>query len=151
MSYLPRGQFTQYLLDTLATAEVLVGDAEAASTGGWDNDPNAAGSSYTPYVSLYPMPVAAPTGPLADSNADFQAPYSVTSYGISRAQCEFYADKVRSAFDELALVDITLDAHQWKLQLVNATSIGGIQRDDGTEPSEFSQTDVYMCYLSKEL
>lgn len=151
-SYLPRGALTDYLITQLGTAGLLIGDGMAPDAGGWDDDPNVPSSTYVPYLVINPMAVAEPTGPVADTSADFRVPYSLMSSGISRKQVEVYADKGRKILTDMARVRVTLGTGgDWKIQQVRANSIGGMVRTDNTEPPEFSQTDVVTVYLSKEL
>ena len=150
-SYLPRGNLTTLLVDRLRTAGLLVGDGEAPPTGGWDDDPNLPTSGFVPYLVVNPMAVAEPTGPVGDTATDFRVPYSVTSSGISRKQVEVYADKGRKTLAELERSTVTLGTSDWKFQQARANSIGGVVRTDNTEPSEFTQSDVVIIYLSKEI
>jgi hypothetical protein len=150
-SFLPRGLLTDYLISQLTTAGLLVGDGEAPDAGGWDDDPNLPTSSYIPYVVLNPMAAAEPTGALGDTSTDFRVPYSVTSAGISRKQVETYADIGRKKITALSRVVIALGAEgNWKIQQARANSIGGVVRSDTVEPSEFTQSDVVIIYISKE-
>lgn len=149
-SFLPRGLLTDYLITQLTAAGLLVGDGEAPDAGGWDDDPNLPTSSYIPYVVLNPMAAAEPTGPLGDTSADFRVPYSVTAAGISRKQVETYADIGRKKITDLTRVVIQLSGENWKIQQARANSIGGVVRSDTVEPSEFTQSDVVIVYISKE-
>lgn len=149
-SFLPRGLLTDYLITQLTSAGLLVGDGEAPDAGGWDDDPNLPTSSYIPYVVLNPMAAAEPTGPLGDTSADFRVPYSVTAAGISRKQVETYADIGRKKITDLTRVVIQLSGENWKIQQARANSIGGVVRSDTVEPSEFTQSDVVIVYISKE-
>ena len=150
MKTLHRGDFTGYLLTELSTA-LLVGDGDAPDEGGWDDDPSAPGSSYSPYTVVNPLTTQEATGSIGDSNSEIRAPYSMTSYGISREQVEFFADKSREIAVGLARTDVLLGEDEWRIQQVRVSSIGGVARNDSVRPSEFSQTDVVMIYLSKEL
>lgn len=145
-----RGDLTQYLKEALL-ALLLVGDAEAPSEGGWDDDPNDPSSSYVPYVVMTPQTSGQASGPIGDSNTDIQLPYSFTYYGVSRDQVEFYADKGRSLITNLARERVQLTDGEWKVTQSRCTSIGGVARSDNTEPSEFSQSDVIVLYMSKEI
>jgi hypothetical protein len=150
-SYLPRGELTTLLVTRLRTAGLLIGDGVAPPTGGWDDDPNLPTSKFLPYLVINPMAVPDPTGTVADSSADFRVPYSVTSLGISRKQCEVYSDRGRK---ELALLErntVTLGGGDWKIQQARANSIGGVVRTDNTEPSEFTQSDVVTVWITKEI
>ena len=150
-SFLPRGELTDYLISELQDAGLRIGDGEAPDDGGWDDDPNLTTSSYKPYLVINPMAVPEPTGPIGDSSTDFRVPYSVTSWGISRKQVEVYADKGRKTLAELERSVIQLSGSDWKIQQARANSIGGVSRTDNTEPSEFTQSDVVIIYVSKEI
>ena len=151
-AFLPRAQLTAHLLSSLTTAGLLVGDGQAPPTGGWDDDPNLPGSSYVPYLIINPMAVSEGTGPVGNTAVDYKVPYSVTSSGISRAQCEIYADMGRKQIVDLARTVVTLGSEgDWKIQQARANSIGGVVRSDTTEPSEFTQSDVVVIYISKEI
>lgn len=149
MSDFPRGALTTYLLDRIG-ALVLVGDAEAPTAGGWDDDPNADGSSYAPYVVITPGVAGEGTGSFGDSASEWRLTYNFASYGISREQVEWNAGKARAAAVSLARVVIDLETGKWKIQQSRVNSIGGIVRDDNAEPSEFSQVDVVTMWMTKE-
>ena len=150
-SHLPRGDLTAHLIAELRADGLLIGDGEAPPTGGWDDDPNAPGSSFFPYLVVNPMAVPDATGPTGDTSMDWRVPYSVTAYGISRHQTETYADKGRERIVSLERTVVTLDGGGWKIQQSRANSIGGMSRNDSVEPSEFVQSDVVTVWISKEL
>lgn len=145
-----REPLTSYLIDKINDV-ILIGDAEAPKAGGWDDDPNLPDSSYSPYVVIRALTSQEAEGSYGDSNSEVVAPYSFSVYGVSREQAEFYADKVRQTIVDLARTVVVLGPSQWKIQQARVNSIGGIDRNDQTEPSEFSQTDVVTMYMSKEL
>lgn len=150
-SHLPRGALTAHLISELTADGLLIGDGEAPPAGGWDDDPNAPGSSFFPYLIVNPMAANDPTGSVGDSSYDYRVPYSVTSVGISRHQAETYADMGREKLVALERTTVTLDGGGWKIQQSRANSIGGMSRNDSVEPSEFSQSDVVTIWISKEL
>jgi hypothetical protein len=145
-----RGPLTDYLLEQISSV-ITVGDAQAPEEGGWNGPPDAADSEYTPYVVLVPGTAGDSTGPIADSLADIQLNYIVTGYGLSRSHVEHYMDLVRKVLVATSRTMVVLGDSSWKIQQVRADSIGGISRNDSIEPSEFSQTDVVVLYMSKEL
>jgi hypothetical protein len=145
-----RGDFTDYLIQQLSNV-LLVGDSEAPGDGGWDDDPNLPSSSYVPYVVLNAQTTQEATGSLGDSNSEYRVPYSLTFYGVSRGQVEFYADKARKVIVDLARTVVLLGDFEWKIQQARVNSIGAIGRSDNTEPSEFTQTDIVVLYVSKEI
>lgn len=146
----PRGALTSYLINRLSS-EVLIGDGEAPEAGGWDDDPNAPDSSYVPYVVLAPQTAQEASGSLDDSNSEWRVPYTFSSYGITREQVEWNADRTRQAMVSLARVVVDLDTGNWKILQSRVNSIGGVARNDNTEPSEFSQVDVVTMWMSKEM
>lgn len=150
ITYFPRGELTTYLVSQLRSA-LLVGDAEAPLDGGWNDDPNDPDSSYSPYVVVTPQAAGDGTGSYGDSNSEQRLAYSFASYGVSREQVEFYADLARKTAVNLERSIITLNGEKWSILQARASSMGGVLRDDKTEPSEFSQTDVVTIYVSKEL
>lgn len=146
-----RGDLTAYLFEQLNTLSVLVGDGMAPDAGGWDDDPNDPASSYAPYLVMTPLTSTDATGSIADSSTDITLPYSFSAYGVSRDQVEFYADECRQKIVNLSRSVVTLTDGNWKIQQARCTSIGGVARSDNVEPSEFSQTDVIVLYMSKEI
>lgn len=149
-SSFPRGALTTYLIGQLSS-QVLIGDGEAPEAGGWDDDPNAPESSYSPYVVLAPQTAQEASGSFDDSNSEWRIPYTLSSYGITREQVEWNADRSRQAMVSLARVVVDLDTGNWKIQQSRVNSIGGVARNDNTEPSEFSQVDVVTMWMSKEM
>jgi len=145
-----RGDLSAWLLAQLRS-EFLVGDAEAPDEGGWDQSPTSDSASYAAYSVLTPMPSGDISGPLADSSADWILPYRIDSFGISREQVEFQADRCRLLVRPTARLNLTLGNDSYRIQQVRTTSLGGVGRTDNTEPSEFSQSDIVAVYLSKEL
>lgn len=149
-SDLPRGDLTQHLL-TKIQAELICGDAEAPEAGGWDDNPSLPTSSYQAYGVLTPMPAESGTGPLGDSSADWIAVYRIDSYGISRDQVEFQADRTRALIRPTKRERAVLGGENWRIQQVRTTSLGGVGKDTSVEPTQFSQSDTVAVYITKEL
>ena len=145
-----RGDLTQVLLAKIRS-ELLCGDAVAPDEGGWDGPPTKNGSTYHSYVVLTPMPAADQSGPLADSSADWTLPYRIDSYGVSRAQVEWQADRSRALIRPVHRENMTAGGEVYRIQQVRVQSLGGIGRSDATDPPEYSQSDIVAVYVSKEL
>lgn len=128
-----------------------VGDAVSAAQGGWQGQPNADGSNFVPYVVLVPGPASVSSGPLADTQADWQVAYTLTNFGVSREQCEWMADKARDAAVTFAREVVMLNGDSYSVQQARATVIGPVQRVDATEPPFYGQTDSVTLWISKEL
>lgn len=151
MTTFQRSPLTDHILTVIEAENLIIGDAEPPETSGWDASPSSDGSSYQAYGVLVPANTPDLTGPIGDSRSDTRTAYVINGYGISRRHVESYMDHVRTALVAMARTMVVLGDSSWKLQQVRCDSIGGIARNDSVEPSEYSQTDVYVLYLSKEL
>ena len=145
-----RAPFTDHFLDVVGTT-ITVGDAEAPLDGGWNGPPDSASSDYNPYIVVTPGTASDSTGPIGDSMSDMQLNYVCTGYGLSRAHVEGYMDDAAIVLVAMTRTMVVLGDSSWKIQQVRRNSVGGISRNDTIEPSEFSQTDVYVVHISKEL
>ena len=143
-----RGDLTALLLEKIR-AEFICGDAEAPEEGGWDGPPTKSGSSYQSYVVLTPMPASDQSGPFSDSSADWTLPYRIDSYGISREQVEYQADRSRALLRPTNRENMTAGGDDYRIQQVRTQSLGGVGRTDNTEPSEYSQSDVIAVYVTR--
>lgn len=146
-----RSYLTEHFTDFVKLSGFAVGDAEAPDEGGWDGPPDGAESSYAPYVVVVPGTAGDASGPIGASIADIQANFIVTGYGLSRSHVENYMDSIADVLVAMDRTMVVMGESQWKVQQVRRDSIGGISRNDSIEPSEFSQSDVYVVYISKEL
>ena len=91
------------------------------------------------------------SGPFADTQADWQVSYTMTSFGVSRQQCEWMADKARDAAVTFEREVVMLNGDGYAVQQCRATVIGPVQRVDATEPSFYGQTDSVTLWISKEM
>lgn len=148
---LERAPLTDHILAAIKAEELWIGDAVPPKTGGWSGPADSAGSEYQAYGVLVPANVGDTTGPVGDTHADAQTSYVLNGYGLSRSHCERYMDHVRKVLVAMSRTMVVLGDSDWKIQQVRCSAIGGIARNDSVEPSEYSQTDVYVLYLSKEL
>lgn len=148
---LHRRPLTALVLAQIETAGQPVGDSVSPPQGGWMGQPNADGSNFVPYVVVMPGPASVSGGPLADTQADWQLSYTLTSFGVSREQCEWMADKARDAAVTFEREVVMLNGDSYAVQQARATVIGPVQRVDATEPSFYGQTDSVTLWISKEL
>ena len=148
---LRRRFLTNLVLERLETTGQPVGDAVSPAKGGWQGQPNVDGSNFVPYVVAMPAAASVSGGPLADTQADWQCPYTLTSFGVSREQCEWMADLARDAAVTFAREVVMLNGDGYMVQQARATVIGPIQRVDATEPAYYGQTDSVTLWISKEL
>lgn len=151
-----RRVLTEAVLTAARTTGKPIGDAEAPRHGttGWDGQPNQEGSNFTPYSVITPMQAGSGSGPFDDSQGDVVIPYAITSYGASREQCEWMADRVRASIHSLNNTEVvmwsgTSDQYSRMIQLVMEQQIGQVQRVDQTDPSYYSETDVVALWTSR--
>lgn len=142
---------TDHLLTVISDQGLVVGDADGPDDGGWDAPPDSLDASYTPYVVLTPTTSPDSTGPVGDSHADIVVAYVVVGYGLSRPHVEHYMDIVRQALVAMTRTMVMLGEAQWRIQQARCSSIGGITKSENVEPTEFSQTDVFVLYMSKSV
>lgn len=146
-----REPLTQLLLTTLSATGKPVGDGRAPQNAGWSgNMPNKDGSNFTPYSVLTPGPASQSMGPMSDAQADWHLDYSISSFGVSRQQCEWMSDKARLTLAVLAKTQVTLGTSTYRVQQVRVDALGGIQRIDATDPPYWGQNDQVSIWLSKE-
>lgn len=148
---LARGPLTQALLDTLtASLGKPVGDGQAPAAGGWRGDPNAPTSKFVSYVVLIPLPAQNSSGSLGDSQSEWRLGYQLVSVGIRRDQVELISDRSRGLLDALRGQKLQLGDHRWGLQQVRTEVIGGLARNDATDPPYWTQADQVSLWLTKE-
>lgn len=147
-----RGSLTDLLITQLETHGFPVGDAEAPAAGsgaGWTGEPNAEGSTFTPYQVLTPQSATTSWGSLVDPQDAFQLPYALASFGISRKQTEALANRGRKILRSLKGTTVTLDGEDFKILQVWYAAIGGVGRVDATTPSTFGEVDTITIWLSQ--
>lgn len=147
-----RRLLTNALITTLETLGKPVGDGVIPEHSGWNGaGPNAPSSSFIPYLVLTALTATpAPlTGSLAEPQGDWHMPYSVQSFGVTRDQGEWMADKARTAFDVLSKTVIALGDASYKFQQIWTASIGGNNRVAQTDPAYWGQQDQVVFWLAK--
>lgn len=150
-SFLPRSDLTDWILDYMRGQNLVVGDGEAPAQGGWTGPMQDPSSDFIQYVVLSPGTVGDPTGPLADTQADFVVPYSITSYGLNRSMAEKTSEAARQVAVDAPRTMVLLGNSSWVIQQVRASSIGGVVRNDNAESAKYSEIDIVSFYMSKEL
>jgi hypothetical protein len=150
---LQRRPVTNLLLATLMTSlpDNPVGDMVIPTGAGWTGVPNAPGATFTAYTVLVTLTASRSVGAFADSQSDWQITYMLESFGASREQCEWMADKARSALDPLAKQVHAFGTANYKIQQIRVDSIGAVNRVAVTEPAFYGQQDGMSLWLSKEI
>ena len=150
-SSLSRGPITNRLLDELAVEQFPVGDNSAPKIPyGWQGEPNAPGTTFTPWMSLSPgtASLQAPQT-MADSQSDWKLAYAVSYAGISRKQTEALADRMRLNLTNIARESIDTPTGAWRIQKITCTAIGNTNRIGSAYPDYFTQADSFEVWVTK--
>lgn len=147
-----RRPLTNLLLVTLKAElpENPIGDMLIPEGAGWTGVPNAPGAYFTPYCVLVTLTASRSTGAFGDSQSDWQMAYMLESFGASREQCEWMADRGRAALNVLTKQRIELGEDAYKVQQVRLDSIGAVNRVAVAEPAFYGQQDGLSIWVSKE-
>lgn len=147
-----RGPLTDALLTAMASVGKPVGDAQAPDDGGWQGEPNASGTNFVPYTVLTSGIAGSPTGPLADPSADWQFGYNLSSFGVSRQQCEWMSDRSRNTLQTLRNTVLVLGPNasdKYTIQKLSVSIMGAVQRVDATNPPYWGQVDQFTVWVTK--
>lgn len=150
-----RSALTDAVLTVLRSSGRPIGDAEMPRGGaaGWIGQPNAEGANFAAYSVLTPVQANMGEGPLGDPGSDAVFGYVLTSYGVSRAQCEDQADTMRLT---LGLVRRQV-VPQWvgtpmeygrTISTVLFTGYGAVQRMGDTDPKFYGQSDSIALWTT---
>lgn len=146
-----RGPITDRLLAELKETNLPVGDNTIPESAyGWQGEPNSDGSNFIPWMVLTAGTAPAGTGSLGISASEWRMSYTVFYAGVTRAQLDWLADKVRTKFVSIEREPVTTGSGNWRIQQVRCTSVGGTNRIGSTFPDYFTQTDLFEVWLSKE-
>lgn len=150
-----RAPITDAILAQLRAGGRPVGDCEQPRGGvaGWIGQPNADGTNYIAYSVLIPMGGGQGTGTLTEPGQDLSLGFVITSYGVSRSQCEDQADLMRLQLMMLRNLDVlqwagTANEYSRRLQTVIVTGYGPAQRMGDTDPHIYGQTDSVSVWTT---
>src|SRR3954462_49602 len=114
-----RGPITDRLITELLVDSLPVGDNSVPLTSyGWQGEPNAEGSTFIPWISIYGGAATAGMGSFGDSASEWKLPYSVTYAGITRKQLDWLADKARTRLVSITRETVTTSSGNWKIQQI---------------------------------
>lgn len=146
-----RGPITDRVIAELKTAELPVGDNNVPEDPyGWQGEPNADLSSFIPYMSVTAGTAGPGVGTLGASASEWKLPYTVFYAGVTRAQLDWIADKMRIQLTNIAREPVETGSGSWRIQQIRCTSVGGSNRIGSTFPDYFTQADLFEVWLSKE-
>jgi hypothetical protein len=151
-SSISRGPITNRLLLELNTEGFPVGDnASPVVSYGWQGEPNAAGSTFIPWLSLTPGVASSqtPPGTFADSNTEWRLAYNVFYAAMSRKQAEALADRMRLNLTSIAREKIDTPTGKWQIQKLDCVAIGSTNRISSAYPDYFTQADSFEVWITK--
>lgn len=149
----PRGVLTDALLDVLEVAlqpDILVGDGIAPEPAGWTGGQPGEGD-FISYVTLNTGPARkniASRQTLGRDNTAWVAGYTLTNVGALRQQCDWTADRTRSALTEGTLEALEFSPG-WRILLVEFTGLGGLTRNSSVNPPYWELTDNVDLWLER--
>ena len=148
---LSRRNLTTLVIETVATAtNYPVGDVTVPDPPfGWSETPGVVGTIFTPYSIVVPQTGSYSDGPFSNTQSDWRLPYSISSFGATRNQCEWISDLVRNGLKHLMRTTFDGVEDTYTIQNVKVDAIGGVMKTDTTEPHTFGQTDIYNFWVVK--
>jgi hypothetical protein len=150
-SSISRGPITNRLLAELVTEGFPVGDNQSPDGPfGWQGEPNEAGSTFTPWLSLSPGTATLQTPQaMGDSQSEWRLGYTVVYAGLSRKQTEALADRMRLNLTNIARESIETPTGVWRIQKIGCTAIGNTTRIGSAYPDYFTQADTFEVWVTK--
>jgi hypothetical protein len=144
---------TTYIFTQLETLNFPVGDNSSPSTSyGWQGEPNAAATNFTPWMSLTAMtgqPQQAPTLDIYEDGGMWVLNYVVFHAAVNRTQTQTLADRVRNLLASSAPTLVTGAVASWSIHGVKCTNIGGTNRVGEATPYYYTETDSYAVLVSE--
>lgn len=149
-----RSPLTDLVKTTLATLTgKAVGDGRIPISG-WLGQPGAPGSTFRPYVVLSEIVASHSSGSLTEAQTDWQLPYQVESFGITRDQAEKMAELARRALGSLQTTPntlVNLAGAAYNIAWVRYDAIGQPNPVDALDPPIYSVQDGITFWLMKEI
>lgn len=148
-----RANLSALMLQTLKVGTgAPVGDCDVP-TGDYGplGTPGEPGYQFRPYSIIKPMSAGEGYGTFGDSDSIFNFPYSVSSFGSTREQCEWICDKARQSFESLKREEFDGVDGTYSIMKVRTMSIGGVVINSQIVPHLFGQTDVFGVFVSKNV
>lgn len=156
-----RSAITSQLLTILRTLNFPVGDNNSPTNPagepipfGWTGEPDAAGTNFTPWLSLTPMPGnPAPQVPgviMGLGEEEFWLlNYSLYVAGVNRNQCELLADRARNLLCAGTPFTVTGPSGSWAVAGIRCPNIGSNQRVGEAIPYYYTQADNYAVLVTE--
>jgi len=140
-----RSPVTAAVVAALGATGKPVGDGVLPDAS-WIGQPMAPGSVFEPFTVASEIVAGTSWGTFADWQADWQLPYMVESFGLSREQCSWMAEKARAAM--LAMHGDSINGYV--VGFVHLDSLGSPNRIDAFQPPFYHQQDGFTLWTFKE-
>jgi hypothetical protein len=150
-----RAPITSEINTLVKTLGFPVGDNSspgAVGTYGWQDEPNEAGTNFTPWLVITAMPGQGHSDQSISSLAEdafWLLSYSIFVAGVSRNQTEVLADRVRHLMANLNDVLVTGESASWLIDGARCVNLGSNNRVGEASPYYFTQTDSYTVWVTK--
>lgn len=151
IGHVQRGDLSLAIGNVMTAAGLTNGRGLPPAGAGWIGVPNTTGAVYQAYTIFIPGAATIASGSFVDAQMDWQMPYILISYGISAEQCESQADAARKAVIGMNHQHLRLGLENWQVYNTLTRNLGQVVRNDNFTPPEFSQQDVVLIWISKEL
>jgi len=144
-----RSPVTAAVVAALETIGKPVGDGVIPDAS-WIGQPMAPGSTFEPFLVSSELNAGSSWGPFSDPQADWQLPYLVESFGLSREQCSWMADKARGALLDMRNTTLSLGTFTYKVGYVHIDSLGAPVRIDAFQPPFYHSQDGFTVWIGKQ-
>lgn len=156
-----RSAVTSGLIISLRTLGFPVGDNSSPTDVdnapvpfGWQGEPDAAGTNFTPWLSLTPMPGQGQGGDLRSLGGQefWLLNYSLYVAGVNRNQAELLADRARNLLCNLGVdtvLTVTGESAAWNIVGVKCPNLGSNNRVGEAIPYYYTQTDSYQVWVTE--
>lgn len=146
---LARSPFTADVLATLAELGFPVGDAEIPAGANWVGAPHTASAVFKPYLVVSEIVASRSWGPIGDWQADWQLPYLIESFGITREVTSKLADRARAKLITMRNRGYVIDGQDYGVQQVHLDSLGEPQRVASVNPPVWHTQDGITLSIGK--
>jgi hypothetical protein len=151
-SVIQRHPITNRIIAELEELDFPVGDNDNPTEAyGWSGEPNESSSSFMPWMIVTAL-TGTPqrTQAFGDSAREWLLPYSIFFAGVSRAQAERLADRMRQKLVNIERDSITTENGSWRIQKISYNSVGNSAKVTSAYPDYYTQTDTFEVWVSKE-
>lgn len=146
---LQREPFTADLIATLRTLPFPVGDGEIPPGANWVGQPAIPGSRFKPYLVVGEIVASHSWGVFSDPQADWQLPYVVETFGLTRSVCGKLADKARDKVLSMRSHTYDIDGVAYGVMQVQVDDIGEPARIAALQPPVWRKQDGITLMIGK--